>query len=316
MSYETIISGTGDDKKILLRNKVSETEAEIFSFGALLNSFSIPHNGKLQNVVDGFSNVDEARKEITPGFKSAKLSPFVCRLKNGEYQFNERLFITDKFFLKEHALHGLLYDADFILADYGADDNKAFVKFVYHYKNLNEGFPFPYKTEITYQLEEQNRLFVTTQISNEGKTALPLADGWHPYFTLGKTIDDCSLQFESETMLEFDAGLIPTKEKIDDTRFLHPSSLEGIGLDNCFELKKYINKPRCFLKNENLTLAIEPDASYPYLQIYTPPHRRSIAIENVSSAPDAFNNKMGLIILQPGEQRVFKTAYQIFGNKS
>jgi aldose 1-epimerase len=47
------------------------------------------------------------------------------------------------------------------------------------------------------------------------------------------------------------------------------------------------------------------------LQIYTPPHRKSIAIENLSSAPDAFNNKIGLIELGAEESHAFQTRYRI-----
>jgi len=45
--------------------------------------------------------------------------------------------------------------------------------------------------------------------------------------------------------------------------------------------------------------------------VYTPPHRKSIAIENLSAAPDVFNNKMGLQVLEPDEQATFATIYQI-----
>ena len=73
------------------------------------------------------------------------------------------------------------------------------------------------------------------------------------------------------------------------------------------------DKPACTLCNSSigLTLTIKTDKSYPYLLIYTPAHRNSIAIENLSAAPDAFNNKMGLEILKPGESISFKTSFII-----
>ena len=58
-------------------------------------------------------------------------------------------------------------------------------------------------------------------------------------------------------------------------------------------------------------LEIQPDASYPYLQIYIPPHRQSIAIENLSAPPDSFNNGIGLITLAAGESTVFSTQYVV-----
>ena len=83
-------------------------------------------------------------------------------------------------------------------------------------------------------------------------------------------------------------------------------------LDNCFVLKDHTS-PSCILKDDNsgLMFTITADSSYPYLQVYTPPHRTSIAIENLSSAPDSFNNHIGLIIEKPHEQFTFATSYQI-----
>jgi aldose 1-epimerase len=69
----------------------------------------------------------------------------------------------------------------------------------------------------------------------------------------------------------------------------------------------------CVLRNpaKNIEIEIHPEKSYPYLQIYIPPHRKNIAIENLSGAPDAFNNGMGVITLEPGESAIFKTSYKI-----
>ena len=58
-------------------------------------------------------------------------------------------------------------------------------------------------------------------------------------------------------------------------------------------------------------MAAVVDASYPYLQIYTPPGRDSIAVENLSGAPDCFNNKMGLHLLQPAHSQIFTVRYTV-----
>jgi aldose 1-epimerase len=47
------------------------------------------------------------------------------------------------------------------------------------------------------------------------------------------------------------------------------------------------------------------------LQLYIPPSRRSIAIETLSGAPDAFNNGIGLILLDPGTSRQFSVTYEV-----
>jgi aldose 1-epimerase len=72
-------------------------------------------------------------------------------------------------------------------------------------------------------------------------------------------------------------------------------------------------QPLCVLRNPRKKIEVEfhPEKSYPYLQIYIPPHRKSIAIENISGAPDAFNNGMGFTTLEPGGSVSFKTTYRI-----
>jgi aldose 1-epimerase len=45
--------------------------------------------------------------------------------------------------------------------------------------------------------------------------------------------------------------------------------------------------------------------------LYIPGDRKSIAIENLSSAPDSFNNRMGLVTLDPGEEKAFTLHYTI-----
>jgi aldose 1-epimerase len=150
-------------------------------------------------------------------------------------------------------------------------------------------------------------------VTNLGKTVIPIADGWHPYFQLGGKIDDWRLQFYSEAMLEFDAKLIPTGKLLQYNAFETPRLIGDTFLDNCFSLKPDLVSPACEIYHPatGLTVAFFPDASYPYLQIYTPPARTSIAVENLSGAPDCFNNRMGLILLPPGHSQIFTVRYKV-----
>jgi aldose 1-epimerase len=107
---------------------------------------------------------------------------------------------------------------------------------------------------------------------------------------------------------------LPTGKKNSDTQFVNGASLKGVTLDNGFEFSE-ADGNRCILSNGRLTLTVEPDKSYPVLQVYTPPHRNSIALENLSGAPDNFNNGMGLVLLPPGEKKVFGTSYVVAVNR-
>nr|WP_294996247.1 aldose 1-epimerase [uncultured Sediminibacterium sp.] len=310
MAFSIREEGLSNDKKIILCDETLGTTAEIFCFGALLNAFTAQKEGLSYNIIDGFVDVANARLEMNNGFKSAKLSPFVCRMRDGQYSFEQQNFKIEGFYLNGHAIHGLLCHADFTITEKGANGEKAWVCLSYHYKGTDKGFPFEYRLAITWTLYANNYLTVTTEATNLHTNRIPFTDGWHPYFTVGESIDTATLQFNTAKKLVFDADLLPTGEEEQDGRFLNGTLLAGIELDNCYALSQN-ESVTCILKNSNIMISIEPDSTYPYLQVYTPPHRKSIAIENLTAAPDAFNNKIGLKYLQPGESINCTTGYRI-----
>jgi aldose 1-epimerase len=311
MSFSIHIDHSQVAPVITLKDATSKTEAEIYAFGALLNAFTIIDETNKTNVVAGFESVEDAKNNITNGFKSAKLSPFVCRMKEGKYVWDEDHFQVKKFFLANHAIHGILYDAIFKIQYTEANLEHAKVELKYSYPGNIAGYPFPFLMQVQWTLEKANKLTVETSVTNASPTNIPLSDGWHPYFNLGSSVDDCNLIFSSNQQLEFDGDLLPTGKLLEEKRFVEGASLNGLFLDNCFELDKSIEQPFCILSNQSFELLIEPSSTYPYLQIYTPPTRDMIAIENLSSAPDAFNNKMGLQLMEPQSTKVFRTAYTI-----
>lgn len=311
MPFSININSEGAFPVITLHDAYTGTSAEVYTFGALLNSFTINGAG---NIVDGFASTEAAMGEVNKGFKSAKLSPFVCRLAGGKYSFNGVHYIIDKFYLGEEAIHGLLYDAPFTIADSGADEQNAFVSLRYAYNKAEEGFPFPYTCAVTYTLEPNNRLSIETVVTNTGNSAMPVCDGWHPYFTLGGSIDHLLFEMNAGTLVEFDKRLIPTGQFIAYEKFQQAEPIGNAQLDNCFVLNDVAAvQAACVLENpvNGLRLSIWPSAAYPYLQVYTPEHRRSIAIENLSALPDAFNNGIGLQVLPPAGRATFSTAFEV-----
>ncbi len=309
-----IITADGFEKAVLKDNATGSVAAIIPSCGAVLHEFGVQHNGQWLNVIDHYDDAADFENNCTAkGFKGCKLSPFVCRLKNGEYTFGQTNYTIEKFYLGQNALHGLLYDVPFFITGQYADEEKAGVVLKHEYRKTDKGYPFNYDCIITYELQKDNALTIITTLINKDGGIIPVADGWHPYFTLGGEIDDLQLEFQSKAMLEFDDELIPTGKE-------HPyqvfGSLKQIGdtkFDNCFTLNFAECQPMCVIRDaiQKIQVEIHPDRSYPYLQIYTPPQRNSIAIENLSAAPDAFNNGTGLITLSPGSTAVFKTTVKI-----
>jgi aldose 1-epimerase len=310
MPYQVSVNQHPQGSVILLENIDTGCVAEVFSFGAILNKFAIPLNGVTKNVVDGFENIADAAENITNGFKSAFLSPFPCRMNEGVYTHEEVDYKVAKFYLPPHAIHGIVYDLNYEVTEKVATDDAATVTLSAKYEGTDDGYPFEYTIQHKFLLKEAATLSLNSTITNTSKVSIPYAQGWHPYFSVADTVDDCTLQFSSFEKVVFDDTLIPTGEIALEEKFYPGTSLKGVELDNCFILDEE-HQFRCTLQAENLALHIFPDESYSYIQVYTPPHRKSIAIENLSGAPDCFNNGLGLQIIHPGEQANFVTSYQL-----
>ena len=313
--FEATSIHDADFDKIILKDVAANTSVEIIpACGAILHAFTILHNGALLNVIDSYENTADFKNNVTAkGFKSCKLSPFACRIANAAYIFGTKKYTTEKFLLNGSALHGLLYDAPFTVTAIFADHKSASVTLQYKYAATDKGYPFKYTCAITYVLKKENALTITTTITNDDEGLIPVQDGWHPYFGFGGSIDKLQLEFQSKELVVFDDALIPTGALEPYQEF---GSLKKIGVtsfDNCFTLNFSECQPMCVIRDneQKVQVEIHPEKSYPYLQIYTPPHRNSIAIENLSAAPDAFNNGMGLVVLAPGEPASFITTYKI-----
>ena len=307
---------SGFDKIVLQNDETKNYAAVAPACGAVLLEFVVEQNNVLLNVIDGYKSADEFKNQLAEkGFKGCKLSPFVCRLNQSKFTFADKEYVVEKqkSSPNKHAIHGLIYDKSFEVISETANDKEAAVTMKYEYREDDPGYPFNYDCIVTWRLEKNNKLTVITECVNKDEGLIPIQDGWHPYFTLGDTINNLDLEFQSLKMVEFNTELLPTKKLIDYTRFTTIEKLGDRFLDNCFVLDSQECQPLCVLRNADKKIEIQllPDESYPYLQVYTPPHRKSIAIENLSGAPDGFNNNIGVTTLEPGQSSIFKTSYKI-----
>jgi aldose 1-epimerase len=300
--------------EVRLEDALSEVHALVIpSAGAILNGFGIQREGPRLEVVDGFSGADDFRARIEKGFQSAKLSPYVCRIRNATYEWRGRSYRIGRFLLGDSAIHGLIYDRPFEVMEESvhADHCEILLKHAYH--ATDPGYPFPLDCHVRYRLEQDGNLTVTTAVHNRSEETIPVADGWHPYFTLGDSVDELTLQIATSERLEYDPSLIPTGRTIPDTSWREPKRIGDIALDHGYVLDFSGQGPLCTLSNPatGAFVSFHPEPSYPYLQLYIPEHRRSIAIENLSAAPDAFNNGMGLVALEPDRTRTFSTRFRV-----
>jgi aldose 1-epimerase len=313
MSYSIKRTNQNGINLVVLENTDTGTYVSISpNYGALLHEFVLKTSDGLFNIVDNYQSLQELNDELALSYKSSKMSPFACRIKNAKYVYGgQQMEFPNKFF-DGNAIHGLLFNKAFSVTDEFADDNEARVSLKYVYKKENEGYPFHYRCEVNYTLRAGNVLQLETTVTNLDDVTIPMADGWHPYFTLGDDVDNCLLYFNSNQMLESDKKSIPTGNVLQHNSYAQPTALGTTYLDNCFILNNNNGSPACKFLNpaKGLELSLYPDANYPYLQIYTPPHRKSIALENLSGAPDCFNNGRGLLLLAPGHSQTYSVYYK------
>jgi aldose 1-epimerase len=280
--------------------------------GALLHEFSIPLGNRRIQVINSYKNLDDLKKNSS-FYKSAKLSPFVCRISEGKYKFEDISYEFLNKFNDGSAIHGILADKPFDVLEKAIQEDQAYILLEYHYNKEDPAFPFEYLINVKYTLKTGGRLILDTTVKNLSPGRIPLADGWHPYFSLEGEVNDWLLSFRSKKKLEFNEKLIPIGHTIETSEFYSPSVIGDEFFDNCFLLEPDPVLPAATLENpaNHLRLSFFPDKHYPFLQIYTPDDRKSIAIENLSSAPDAFNNGLGLIVLDPGRSQSFSVLYQL-----
>jgi len=308
MSFEIQIVPLGHFELVQLIDTSSNTVIEIATKGALLNSWQVRGHSTSLDIVEGNDFSMGWVDFEAGGFKGGKMSPFSCRIENGQYTFEDKAYTIEKFYHEKHALHGILYDALFSIELSETDEQGAYLHLQCHYKATDKGFPFEYTVLIKWHLHKNNLVTAETIVTNLSDSTIPMMDGWHPYFKLDASINDTFIQLEANGKIEYDEKLLPTGKILDENEFVISRKIGTLHLDNCYLVDASSNT--CVLENEKYQLIVQPLMNYPYLQLYTPADRKSIAIENLSGIPNCFNNKIGLQLMKPHQNLVLKTSYQ------
>lgn len=272
------------------------------ALGGILNAFTVNTNKGLCSVIDGFENDKDFFSSNSHSFKSNVLFPFPNRIEEGHYFFEGKEFQLDVNFPQENnSIHGLVYNKPFKVNETSITPDSCQITMSYD-SSGEIGYPFPFCLSITYRLL-QGELQCATVITNTGTTRMPYGFGWHHYFKTGNMIDVNSLSFSSTAMLEVNSQMIPNGGSIEYKEYASIKTLGNTQFDNCFRLEEGA-ETAVVLKDEPSRLSIIlkfNSVDFPYLQVYTPPARKTIALEPMTCAPNAFNNKLGLQVLEAGE---------------
>jgi aldose 1-epimerase len=248
--------------------------------------------------------------DVSWAYHGAVLLPWPNRLRDGRYEFDSephQVALTEP--SQHNALHGLAAWLPWRLIEHAPARVTLGCRVL-----PSPGYPFLLDTLVSYELRDEG-LVVTTTSTNRGDRACPYALGFHPYVSAGPgaTIDDCTLHIDASRRLLVDDRLIPVgDEPVEGTAydFRGDRSLAGRVLDTGFTDVIADATGQSFVRvagSDGRTVEVWADANFGFWQVYSgedlpaPLARRSLAVEPMTAAPNAFQTGWGLRRLPPGE---------------
>lgn len=237
------------------------------------------------------------------------LMPWLGRIPDGTYEFEGQRY---QLYINDHshnaAIHGWARWMTWQVREHRGDRVTMALRTF-----ANPGYPFPLELEQTYAWE-QDGLHCVTVAKNLGGATAPFGVGAHPYFTLGSvTIDNDLIQLPAHQYFQADDRLTPRQPALDvegtalDFRQARP--IGDAQLDVTFtglhrdEDGNAVSKLR--RADGSMVITLKFGEGLDFIQVFTgdtlSEHRRAaVAIEPNTSAPNAFNNGVGLVRLAAG----------------
>jgi aldose 1-epimerase len=255
-----------------------------------------------RSILDGHQSPEEL--QAAKWGKSAVLFPFPNRLDRGQYQWQGSTYqfpINNA--ATENAIHGFVRDESFEVAYVFLAKDHASILCRFDYDGSRPYYPFLFQLELEFLIHDDGHFSMEAAVRNEHDTAIPVGLGWHPYFRLTAGADAHHMQLPVAERVVINERMIPTGERSRYAEFQRCKGLGGTQLDTCFHYPAGKGSYRLALEAEGQRLEIKTNArQFPFFQVFTPPHRESIALEPMSCNVDAFNNGQGLVALEPGRE--------------
>jgi aldose 1-epimerase len=250
-------------------------------------------------VVDGY-----AEDEICSSGRGQVLVPWPNRIEDGSYEFEgvrHQLALDEP--ERRNAIHGLVRWSPWRIVERDSDRAAFELRL-----DPRPGYPFQLALRVEYALAGDG-LTVQTTATNLGRGSCPYGAGAHPYLAVeADRVDAVGLRVPAQTVLDADERGLPTGARPVvgtevDFRLTRP--VGSVGLDHCFTDLERDPDGRARVSVGDRT-TVWADKSYGYLMVFTGDglpdvERRSIAVEPMTCAPNAFRSGAGLVSLGPGE---------------
>jgi aldose 1-epimerase len=290
-------NGVPTGEQIELRAR--DQRAVVVEVGAGLRAYTVAGRA----VLDAY---DES--EMATAGRGQVLMPWPNRLEDGTYDFDGERYQLPLTEPETHnAIHGLVRWVPWSVVE--RDENRAQLGYTLH---PQPGYPFSLELRIEYSLSEAG-LRVTSTATNVGRRACPYGSGSHPYLTIGTpTVDSIVLRAPGRRVLHFDERGLPLDvEPVDGTEydFRTAKAIGGTKLDNAYtDLARDADglaRVELSSADSSTIVSLWLDDTYPYLQLFTGDplpsvNRRSLAVEPMTCAPNAFRTGEGVLVLEPG----------------
>lgn len=288
-----MVAATGEQVRIEADGYV----AVLTQGGATLRS--LEYAGRA--LLDGF-----ALDEMPTGGRGQVLAPWPNRIGDGRYDFNGSTYqlpLSEP--ARNNASHGLVRWVAWTLHAQDAASST----WVYRLM-AQSGYPWSLDLSVTYALDQRG-LSVVQRVRNLAATEAPYAAGAHPYLTLGARIDTLELHLPAHRLMitndrKLPTGLVTVAGTAYD--FRAPRPLAETQWDHAVTDLERSTDGRCrvTLRDPDTRRGVElwADERHTWLQVYSADDspataRRSLAVEPMTAAPDAFRTGIGLVRLAP-----------------
>ena len=276
--------------------------------------FELVHGDQRVTVVEvggGLRRYEVGDREVLDGYgehelcrsgRGQVLAPWPNRIEDGVYEHDgarHQLPINDVGV--GCAIHGLIRWRSMVATEHARD--AVTLGLVLH---PQPGYPFSLRLAVTYRLSGDG-LSVHTRAENVGERACPFGFGQHPYLVpLGASVDEAVVQVPAATVISMGARSLPKqREPVSGTLDLREARVLGdTVLDTTYTDLLRDDDGLARVRFDDLTLWV--DGAYGYVQLFTGDPlpdvaRRSLAVEPMTCAANAFRSGDGLHILEPGQ---------------
>jgi aldose 1-epimerase len=259
-----------------------------------------------RRLLDGYG-----AEEMCSAARGQLLIPWPNRLRDGHYQFDgEEHQVPLSEPEKGNAIHGFLRWERWTVAE--RSDDRVVME---HRLHPRAGYPYSLHMSVEYRVDREG-LSSRVSATNLGRRPCPYGMGVHPYLRVDdETLELSWLEAPGATRLLTDDQAIPIgSADVAGTRYDFRSSTRILGteLDTAFTDLRRDERGRAWVRlwraRGDYGVGLWMDEHYPYYMLYTGDslpeqarRRRSVGVEPMTCAPNAFASGEGLISLAPGE---------------